>query len=546
LFYDIVHVYCMYKCLHSGNKFLVLRYVFLLLFSLLFVVSAQAQFTNIMIDNIGDPEEPSIAINPLNPNQMVAGSNIDNVYYSSNAGQTWTKQTLTSAWGVWGDPCIITDTSGRFYFFHLSYSTDPNGWIDRIICQRSDDGGVTWPIESYTGLNSSKDQDKEWAVYDGNPESPYRGTMYMTWTEFDSYGSSNASNRSRIRFSKSTDHGVSWSTPITISQFTGDCIDSDNTAEGAVPAVGANGEIYVTWSLNDTLYFDRSTDGGATWLAVDKVAATQPGGWDYGIAGHDRCNGLPITCTDLSGGPNHGTIYVNWSDQRNGMTDTDVWLTKSTDGGNTWTAPVRVNNDAPGRQNYLSWLAVDQATGVLYVVFYDRRNYSSSSLQTDVYLAYSTDAGNSFTNVRISTSSFTPTSSSFFGDYSNIAAYNGIVRPIWARMVNGNSSVWTAIVDYPVGVNAANNFSLHSELKNFPNPFFQNTTIHFNSAVTQNLSLKLFDVTGRIVSEIFRDKEFAAGAHEIEFDKHSLQGGIYILELSNGKHREETKISIAE
>jgi hypothetical protein len=517
-------------------------------FLLLFLLSARAQFTNIMIDNVGDPTEPSIAINPLNTNQMVAGSNIDNQYYSANAGQTWTKQTLTSDWGVWGDPCIVTDTSGRFYFLHLSYSAESNGWIDRIVCQRSDDGGLTWPVKNYMGLNSSKDQDKEWAAYDGVATSPYKGTMYVTWTEFDSYGSSNVSNRSRIRFSKSTDHGVTWSSAQTISQFTGDCIDSDNTAEGAVPAVGANGEVYVSWSLDDTIYFDRSLDGGQTWLATDIVAATQPGGWDYAIAGHDRCNGLPITYTDLSGGPNHGTIYLNWSDQRNGNTDTDVWLSKSVNGGNTWTAPVRVNSDAAGRQNYLSWMTVDQATGVVYIVFYDRRNYSSSSMQTDVYLAYSTDAGNTFTNVIVSSSPFTPSSSQFFGDYTNIAAYNGIVRPIWARMVSGNSSVWTAIVDQPVGMNAADNFSLHAELKNYPNPFSSKTTIAFNSAVRQKLSLKLSDITGRTIDNLFHEKEFAAGSVELEFDnsKYNLPAGIYLLELSNGKYKEVAKISVAE
>ena len=62
-----------------------------------------------------------------------------------------------------------------------------------------------------------------------------------------------------------------------------------------------------------------------------------PGGWDYDIPGINRCNGLPITVCDLSGGSNHGTIYINWTDQRNGTDDTDVWLAKSTDGGDTWT-----------------------------------------------------------------------------------------------------------------------------------------------------------------------------------------------------------------
>jgi type IX secretion system substrate protein/BNR/Asp-box repeat protein len=517
-------------------------------FLFIFLFSARGQFTNIMIDDVGNPEEPSIAINPQNTNEVVAGANIDNQYYSHDAGHTWTKQTLVSSWGVWGDPCIVTDTSGRFYFFHLSYTNGPNGWIDRIVCQRSDDAGITWPLESYTGLDNPKDEDKAWAVYDGNPVSAYKGTMYVTWTQFDAYGSTGSSDRSRILFSKSTDHGLTWSSPQTISQFTGDCIDSDNTAEGAVPAIGANGEVYVSWSLNDTIYFDRSTDGGQTWLATDLIVSTQPGGWDYSIAGHDRANGLPVTATDLSGGPYHGTIYVNWSDQRNGTFDTDVWLAKSTDSGNTWSLPVRVNNDAAGRQNYLCWMTVDQATGVVYFVFYDRRNFSSSSLNTDVYMAYSTDGGNTFTNVKISSSFFIPTASQFFGDYTNISAYNGIVRPVWARMTGGASSVWTAIVDYPTGINSADYFSLHAELKNFPNPFSETTSIAFNSAVRQKLSLQLTDITGRKIAAIFRDKAVGEGAVELEFDnnKYKLPPGIYVLELSNARYKEVAKMCIVK
>ncbi|MEZ5146518.1 MAG: sialidase family protein [Bacteroidales bacterium] len=67
----------------------------------------------------------------------------------------------------------------------------------------------------------------------------------------------------------------------------------------------------------------------------------------------NRCNGLPITVCDLSGGPNNGTIYINWSDQSNGEDDTDVWVVKSTDGGDTWSEPMRVNDDPPGKQQFL-------------------------------------------------------------------------------------------------------------------------------------------------------------------------------------------------
>lgn len=266
----------------------------------------------------------------------------------------------------------------------------------------------------------------------------------MTWTEFDKYDSKDPKDKSRILFARSNDGGKTWSSEANLSQLEGDCLDDDNTTEGAVPAIGPKGEIYVAWSYANKIYFDRSLDAGKTWLATDKVVADQPGGWTFDIPGIFRANGLPITATDLSNGPNRGTIYVNWCDQRNGTNDTDVWIAKSTDGGNSWSAPTRVNNDGAGHQQFFTWLAVDPVTGYLYVVFYDRRNHSDDN--TDVYLAYSKDGGKTFVNAKISQSPFLPTKTIFFGDYNHLSVYNGRVRPIWTRLQNGNLSVWTALV----------------------------------------------------------------------------------------------------
>jgi hypothetical protein len=80
-------------------------------------------------------------------------------------------------------------------------------------------------------------------------------------------------------------------------------------------------------------------------------------------------------------------------------------------------------------------------------VFYDRRNYSDN-LTTDVYMARSTDGGETFTNFLVSSTPFVPGGSTFFGDYNGISAYAGKVRPIWTRLVGGQLSIWTAIVDF--------------------------------------------------------------------------------------------------
>lgn len=423
---------------------------YLLWFSLFYLSStASAQIQLIKLDEATNklgPCEPSIAVNPNNPSEIVAGSVLNNFYYTKNGGKNWKKGGLTSPLGVYGDPCIIADYDDHFYFFHLS-DPDGKGWqsealLDRIVCQRSDDGGKKWNDGASIGFHNLRhDQDKEWACV-----NPVTHEIYVTWTEFDHYESTNPEDSTYILFSKSGDNGESWTEPLRINQQAGDCLDDDFTVEGAVPSVGPDGQIYVSWAFDDKIYFDRSTDNGATWLEKDKVVAEQPGGWAISIPGMGRSNGMPVTTCDLSDSPYQGTIYVNWADQRHGEADTDIWISKSSDQGETWSAPIRVNDDDPGTQQFLTWMAIDQTNGYLYVLFYDRRHHDDTN--TDVYLAYSTDGGETFTNYRLTDTPFEMLEGPFFGDYNNIVAHDGKIYPIWTQMDNLTTSVWTSIIEH--------------------------------------------------------------------------------------------------
>lgn len=390
------------------------------------------------------PCEPSIAISLSNPDVLVAGSILDRVYYSKDGGKTWTTDDLESPHGVWGDPVVISDTNGRFLFFHLS---DPDGknWsspkiLDRIVCQWSDNGGEDWSEGSYMGLNHPKDQDKEWAAVDLNTNA-----VYCTWTQFDTYGSKDSSEFSNILFARSDDGGESWSEAIQINELSGNCIDDDQTTEGAVPAVGPNGEIYVAWAYDEKIYFDHSFDGGKTWREHDVTVADQPGGWTVNIPGLNRSNGMPITAADASNGEYSGRVYVCWADLRNGETDMDIWIAHSSDSGNTWTEPIRVNGDTTHTMQFLPWMTVDPITGHVHAVYYDRRNHNDA--KTDVVVATSTDGGNTWTEQFVNDESFLPLEFVFFGDYNDIDAYNGRVRPIWTEFRNGKLQVWTALLE---------------------------------------------------------------------------------------------------
>ena len=189
---------------------------------LAFIVTT-AYSQNVMISNQNSPNEPAIIMNPLDTNILVAGANLNNYYTSSDGGLTWNTNTLTSSYGVWGDPVIDVDPDGNFYFFHLSNPASGN-WIDRIVCQKSTDNGTTWNDGSFAGLNGTKAQDKQWSIIDRS-----NGHIYLTWTQFDDYGSSNPIDKSMILFSKSMDGGASWSPAIKINEVDGNCIDEDDT-----------------------------------------------------------------------------------------------------------------------------------------------------------------------------------------------------------------------------------------------------------------------------------------------------------------------------
>ena len=185
-------------------------------------------------------------------------------------------------------------------------------------------------------------------------------------------------------------------------------------------------------------------DGGKTW-GDDRVIGKQPGGWAFDVSGIGRCNGFPVMVCDYSKGPKRGRLYVSWSDQRNGTNDTDVWVIYSDDKAKSWSEPVRVNNDLPGKHQFFSSMDVDAETGFLYWVFYDRRNYTDN--MTDVYLAWSEDGGKTIHNQRISDSPFTPNPDIFFGDYNDISVRNGIIRPVWTTFEDGKFHVKTALIN---------------------------------------------------------------------------------------------------
>jgi hypothetical protein len=416
-------------------------------------------------DDARRPAEVSIAINPANPDHLIAvmlqagapgQPRVGNhSYVSADAGATWRHVMAPNPDGrVQGDDAIVFGRDGTAYHAYISFDgirvERPNkAWSGIFV--RSTRDGMDWstPVAVIDHINSAIPfEDKPWLGVDRGPASPHNGNIYVAWTRFDVYGSTNPAHRSRIMLSRSRDGGRSFSTPLEISDETGDARDSDDTVEGAVPVAGPGGEVYISWAGPKGLVFDRSTDGGWTF-GKDALITSTPGGWDLPVPGLERHNGMPVTAVDLSRGPNRGTVYVNWIDERNGHAD--VFMTSSRDGGKTWTTAVRVNDDDGNAVQMFTWLAVDPVDGSLNVVFHDRRG--QKGLRTGVTLARSVDGGRSFVNYPLAEPAFDCcAASAFFGDYNGIDAYGGRVAAAYPVLTaDGAQRVRAAIADFKPG-----------------------------------------------------------------------------------------------
>jgi hypothetical protein len=413
--------------------------------------------------------ETAIAINPANPDHIVGSAvvtlgnpsdrRITNfTYVSLDAGRTWATVPMANPEGrVQGDDAIAIDHTGRIYRTYLGFAhlRDPDGVFPKngLFLSATNGIGLTWeePVTLVDHLNSIVPfEDKPYPGVDLSADSPYRGNLYLTWTRFTRYGSASPADSSFIYLVMSRDGGMTFSRPTRLPADGGDAVDGDDTVEGAVPAAGPLGEVYTSWGGPRGIEFTRSLDGGRTWEHA-RTVLEQPGGWDIGIDGLGRANGMPVTAVDISNGPNRGAVYINWADLRNNGGqdgDADVFISRSDDRGQTWSAPLRVNQDPVGndRDQFFTWLSVDPVDGSVNIVYYDRREGDGRGIH--VYLARSEDGGVRFTEQRISSESFVPNPNLFFGDYNGVSAYGGRVACIWTHSTPQANVVRTRVIDF--------------------------------------------------------------------------------------------------
>ncbi len=312
-------------------------------------------------------------------------------------------------------------------------------------------------MDDGVGCDLSKTQvfnDKEWIAADNNPSSSHYGRAYVTWTAFLSHSGSYVS--SAIMESHSDDGGTTWSTPHEISgssptlctfQEAGPAGQCDED-QGSTIAIGPNGTVYVAfineqnlalWEPNeffeDQYLVVSSSDGGQTWSAPHFAAGLEDGSRDYPLNVNDRqtLTGYQVRVWgvgNIAASPIDGKLYLVFSDNRNGVhdsnnpvTNSDVFVVSSTDAGQTWSSPSLVDSGA-GDQ-WFPAVDVNPTTGTIGVLYHDRGASNGPTYTT----ALAEGLPGSFVKTTVSTAPSNPTQSRFFragvAGCANCATFHG-------------------------------------------------------------------------------------------------------------------------
>jgi len=407
--------------------------------------------------------ENSIFINPENEDELLNSNNSsdwdgsyanllfgDDDRSSEDAGVSWAGDIEGVGNDNMGDPSVAVGFNGRWYAGKINNDFGQSvAW--------SNDQGASWHDVIVSNVPSPGQDllDKDHLWIDNSPTSPYQGRLYDAWTNFVSSSPYN----NQVQVSRSVNNGLSWTTPLAVSP----AVAAGSFCHGANLQTGPGGEVYCTFIVYDTwpgdesaIGFAKSLTGGSAFTPATRIINNIKGIRTSGTSKNMRVNSFPSMTVDISNGSHKGNIYIVWANIGfpgvNTGSDIDVYMLRSTDQGITWSTPIKVNQDAPGlgKQHFLPWISCDPVTGNLCVIYYDDRNVSSTDCET--WISYSNNAGDTWTDMKVSDVSFTPTpipglAASYFGDYLGMTSRNMMAYPVWTDNRNGNALTWVSPVN---------------------------------------------------------------------------------------------------
>jgi hypothetical protein len=447
----------------------------------------------------GPASEVTLAGNPKDPRNLVGGAkdftlgtdpapgcskyNVwSGVYWSRDGGATWgnalmpgypgdANATLLSHYTCNSDPVVVFGADGTAYYSGLAYGSAQGASTGGLcpgdqaapLCggsvwlARSQDGGATWGDFVNVAVSDSRTVglDKQWFATD--PSNA--GNLVMTWIQFTAVAA-------YFLIAASFDGGLTWTPPLTLAE-----LDAP-VHQFAMPQFGNDGSVYVVWH-NFGAAGPTGLPPPAVPLPVGQPGTpqvmftkTQAAGSPsftpaVGIApvhdirsplanGEFRTTSIPSLAVQRAG-PHAGTLYVVWADQQGDQSD--ILFVKSSDGGATWSAPAKVNQDATANDQFMTWVTTDEEGGV-DVAFYDR-GYDANNTLLDLTVARSVDDGATWRQVRVTTQSWAVPEGCyhqqgfpFIGDYMGLVASDGALHPFWADGRSGRCEVMTASIPY--------------------------------------------------------------------------------------------------
>jgi hypothetical protein len=405
------------------------------------IVSTNLNITKSSANNA----ETTIAVNPLNPNNLFA----DDTYsvigrYTTNGGATWQNSNLSALPSSIGDVATAWDNYGNLFLVQFGGSNL------KIAVGLSTNGGASFSL-LYQTTSTKNDQ----PTVTVGPGTNGQGSVWICYTT--------SGNNLVAQGAAVTGLGL-------VGNFSPAQTAAANADFGDI-AIGPSGQVMVVYQNNtttegpDNLTINVDTNGLAAggFGPASIATVTQVGAFATIPAQPKRLIDAEAGLAwDRSGGPHNGRVYLMYTDRPDtSSADTDIYVRYSDNGGASWTSPVRVNDDTfgNGKSQFLPRIALDQTTGNIAVSFYDCRN-SSGNNTVEVWASVSTDGGVTFSpNAKVSGGVSSALVSAIsatgfdYGDYTGLAFNAGAFYPVWAD--NSNSTG-----DNPAGANG--NFDMYT------------------------------------------------------------------------------------
>jgi hypothetical protein len=405
------------------------------------MVSQHGPFTSyqVNVDSNGNnilhdaANEPSICVDPTNRNKMAIGwRQFDSVAsnfrqagyaYTANGGTSWRFPGVLQSNVFRSDPVLNSNNVGQFFYLSLLQNFFDDLW-------RSLNGGQSW-----ANIAPADGGDKQWFTID-NTNSTGHGFQYQFWsTDGNNYGGR--------QFSRSTNGGLNWMNPINIP----------NSPAWGTLDVDSNGNLFIG-GVNLTtnqIWCVRSTNAknGVVVPTFDQSSAVSLGG---NIVSAEPINpaglvGQVFLAVDRSGTSTNDNIYMLASVQPTGFTSgSDVMFVRSTNGGQTFSAPRRINDDPVNHAKWHWFGTLSVApNGRIDAVWLDTRN-AANNTNSQLFYSFSLDGGNTWSpNVAVS-NSFNPfvgyPSQGKLGDYITIVSDNAGANVAYAATFNGEEDVY--------------------------------------------------------------------------------------------------------